>query len=1025
MDTSVAAKSGARFVPESVLGRRTFGVEAGGGVRGLAAGLRYVALSGGAVETASSFLPSRSAAGDEGHAVVLPDRLHGGFAFFGGHTVFRASTWLGEAAPALDSPTDVTRIDVGLDRLYIGSGSGSGSSALAAVDPLTFAPTSMGRLPDAPSSIGYAAFDGWHAAAIADLRGLVMTRDAGASWQTIAVPLVPSEVQASESGFVVFGRSAAGAEGALDVDLDGHVTPASSVAEAKARVPGALASTDAAQILATLASVGPFGARPLAAAIEDGWPLADGSALVLRSGRFARIGLERGDILETFPAAVAEGARCHPLGLGGDALGFVCGLENADTWLYTFDGARRSLRPFGHFSGPRAVLAPGNGRVAVHGSCDERAPHAADVYCLSASRLGEWRELRLEGALDGERVVPLGRGGIAVLSPAHGDLARMRLTVRGASGSGAPVSMPLRVHADEAPASAPVAAGVASLLKNGVWLDEVRETAPGVLAAWVDGHGSMLGLSITLDGDATHGDWVRDLANPFVSGRFGLGMSAARRGYQTVDGGQHWTALETPAPLVAPGTVEHRACGPVGCSALGWLRVGWGERRDAPPVPEDPRVPSLASAASLAHPRTATPSLSCRQVGAARRERATTTPKAPAFAMTGALVGTTKTAALEDWWPYFGLAAPRAAPGSHGASFEVRGALGREPAGRVYLWGSQAPVDDATLAALPPELAPHFAVRWTWPFGGAADARASAPGPAPATLATMIDPAAGAGAGGSLALLAGQGPDDALLVRGSGGTSDVFELVAGRPPLAWRAESLAGTPATPPGLPTILAAVEVSGHWYFASSSAPGEPGPARTFLWKVEHGVARRLATVPRYVGEGRRPELRLARRDDGRAIGLLVGNDPRQPGEADHAIWVLPLDLATGGLGEPESLGALDLTQDTALTPCAADTRLPGWVVDLELGSRPKLLAKPEPVVVSSAVARLHLSGATLSGTGSTSGPAGVCLERMGGALSELGQLAPMISTTSASGEVSPPFVLSVVSSTQRTSLLCQRLR
>ena len=378
----------------------------------------------------------------------------------------------------------------------------------------------------------------------------------------------------------------------------------------------------------------------------------------------------------------------------------------------------------------------------------------------------------------------------------------------------------------------------------------------------------------------------------------------------------------------------------------------------------------------------------------------------------------TTTTALEDWSSYFGIAPPRAASGSHGGSFEVRSALGREPAGRVYVWGSQAAGDDDAFTALPPELAPHFAVRWTWPLGGAADARSSAIGPAPAALATMIDPSVRAGAGGSLVLLAGQGPDDALLVRASGGASEVFELVAGRPPLAWRTESLA--PATPaPPLPTILAAVEVSGSWYFASSSAPGDPGPPHTSLWKVEHGVARTLATVPRFVGDGRHPELHLARRDDGRALALLVGNDPRQAGDVDHAAWVLPLDVATGVLGEPESLGALDLSQEAALVPCGADARLPGWIVDVDLGSRPKILAKAEPVVLSSPVARLHVS------SGAPAGAASVCLERLSATSSELVDARSIIQVTSVGIDDSPPILLSVVSADQRTSLSCHTSR
>ncbi len=374
MAASVAAKRGARFVPESVVGRPAFGIEPGGGIRGLAAGLRYVALPGGAVETAGSFLPSRGASNDE-KAALLPDRLHGGFVFLGGRTVFRAETWLGDARAVLDAPTDVTQVTAGLDRLYIGYG----RSEVGAVDPLTFAPVPFGRMPDAPSFVGYAAFDGWHAAAIADLRGLVLTRDAGASWQTVAVPLVPAEVHASEDGFVVRGRDAAGTERAVEVDVDGHVTPAVSP-------PPDAPSVISARMLADLAGTGPFGARPLVAAVEDGWPLEDGSALVLRGGLFARIGLERGEVLETFPATVAagaplgEGARCHPLDLGPDepalgsgpdepALGSgpeetasAASWASSAAWRGPTPGSTPSTPRTG--SSPRLDISPGRGRCS-------------------------------------------------------------------------------------------------------------------------------------------------------------------------------------------------------------------------------------------------------------------------------------------------------------------------------------------------------------------------------------------------------------------------------------------------------------------------------------------------------------------------------------------------------------------------------------------------------------------------------------------------------------------------------------
>ncbi len=119
--------------------------------------------------------------------------------------------------------------------------------------------------------------------------------------------------------------------------------------------------------------------------------------------------------------------------------------------------------------------------------------------------------------------------------------------------------------------------------------------------------------------------------------------------------------------------------------------------------------------------------------------------------------------------------------------------LGGQIAAKVYVWGPPTPVDalDAANAlALPPELQPRFVVRWISPFGGAAEARSSAIAPAPASIGALTDPSARGGFAGNFTLVTGEGPDEALLVRSSAGITEVFELVAGRPPLAWRTESL-------------------------------------------------------------------------------------------------------------------------------------------------------------------------------------------------------------------------------------------
>ena len=179
LDPTVA---GARFVPIDVLRGVPFGAEPGGGVRSIAAGVRVVALPGG-VLTAAERLP-----GTRWEVVALPDRLGGGFLFEIEHrSIWRADRWLGPARAIYTSAPGATisAIVPGLDRVYLRA------RGWRAIDGATGEARPLGPWPASPAIGGYAAADGWRALAIADLRGLVATSDAGATWRTIALPIDP------------------------------------------------------------------------------------------------------------------------------------------------------------------------------------------------------------------------------------------------------------------------------------------------------------------------------------------------------------------------------------------------------------------------------------------------------------------------------------------------------------------------------------------------------------------------------------------------------------------------------------------------------------------------------------------------------------------------------------------------------------------------------------------------------------------------------------------------------------------
>jgi hypothetical protein len=122
----------------------------------------------------------------------------------------------------------------------------------------------------------------------------------------------------------------------------------------------------------------------------------------------------------------------------------------------------------------------------------------------------------------------------------------------------------------------------------------------------------------------------------------------------------------------------------------------------------------------------------------------------------------------------------------------------------------------------------------------------------------------------------------------------------------------------------------VAGRW-FVSSPAVVVGSVLTTIVWQIEGGVARELARIPRAMIETGPSAARakLARRSDGRGLGFVVEGQPTVE-RASAVRWVLPIDLETGTLGEPESLGYIDLAGRT-LDACADD--VVGGVLDASL--------------------------------------------------------------------------------------------
>jgi hypothetical protein len=721
---------GPTLVPVSLEVERTYGVEPGGGVRAIASGVRLVNLPQGGVRAAAQKLPQMPQ-----DVVVVPRRMGGGVFYLLGNTVWRSDGWLDAARPAFQASVGVKGIFAGLDRVYVRLQNG----AHAALEPATGRPTDLGAWPGSSFVGPYAAADGWRAAAIIDLRGAVATSDAGASWRALALPAEPREVRVHDGALLVAGLER-GKMQWFEVQSEGgfvRVDPP----------PPSEGEGDRSSALQRR-----LGQRPLAAAVEDGWPLADGSLIVARDGALARLRRD-GTLLELVEDAFPmRPARCHPVRFGQapGAIAFVCGEPAGKTVVYALEGAR--LRSVVALDRPRKVSASGNGWLVVEGGCDADAPpddprEPTRQVCVIAPD-GTLRPISLaikscvrkeggacvEYARD-QHVIALANGGLAILAPPNAAdpsyIGTAQLIVRPPDGGGPPIARPIRVAQTDQTTTA-----VVRTLRHGMWTAGFEERRPGVLGGWIELGGSLLGVELRVDdGTLVHGALLREAAAMVASSRWGIAWGGSRRGFQTTNGGMTWDPVDLPDPIGQPRAATTRACGPVGCMVAGWLRVGWGKGDDtdvgtAPAMltPSAVRPPSLAldcDVAGEAHGAERLRRASGRR--ALPRRRSMATPVAALHARLATALRRPRTEAGRG-----GSRAtapkrktPRATPASSAAS--------TPGAPREGEW----------------EPTSKWLVRWLWPYGGGGEVRSTPPSSVPRVVADASGFTASAMLGGT------------------------------------------------------------------------------------------------------------------------------------------------------------------------------------------------------------------------------------------------------------------------------------
>jgi hypothetical protein len=904
----------------------------------IAAGLRIVDHPDGSIERARDVL-----SGTNPRAVELPTRLGGGFLIFSGSgttsLLWRTKGWLDRLQPLAEVRGQVVDIIPGFDRLYARLENGD----FKALDPQSGQQLPLDPLPRA-TRIGLMAYaDAWRAVAVVDYRGALATFDAGASWRSVPLPgRGVSDLWLRDGEFVLQSQRE---RWLLDAtgELSAEETPAESP-----RLPSVVREASSRRADVAALSDGTVGTRrPLVAAVQDGWPAADGeSAILARAGSLFRVELSRGAIVEWRADAFRpDDASCHAVSLG-ETFGFVCASQTGATAVYSFEppfGVREVMR----FDIPREVVASGNGALVVRGSC------ARDAKSTDASTFCYWwwwgqeRELQYIPTRRGRgeaRPVALRDGRAALVVAPDETSAATLLLSRG--GDWAP-AVPLHASNDDA------------LLRGASWLDGLEEREPGVVSGWALSGRELHGVRVRLDGTIEVGRKGARVEQTTVAGRFALDWGAAGRGAETVDGGLTWKPVDFAASDQLQPTPA--GCGPVGCTRQGWMRVGWGSGTEPDLVPAPPPKPSRvvlvpARGVSLRCELTGEMSslVSSRRAGEASGGASGAAPPpplnpfplvflpSPVGARMPPLSAGPKPAnpstPFSAWTPFHGSQPPPLRSGDIGLESGTDTTVTMH--GRIYAWGPRSPewARSAQVQARFDDRFELFGVRSTTPttsFWADDERAADALGLVSAhtvNWGALLDPT------GQAALLYAQ--------QGSG-RADLYGAAQGEALSEWR--SADGSP-----LPVPTSVVRLGPTWFFLAPA--NTAGAAALLVYRVDGGVARRLARLPRTAVPGGEYAPKLTRRTGAEgALGVLVQGAPGF-GQVIRDWYVMPLDPASGELGEPVRLLGSDL-EGRVPARCASD--VDAWFVNTELSLSPAIQVVGPPLATLSAIElRLGLS-------------------------------------------------------------------
>jgi hypothetical protein len=914
-----------------------------GSLRLVERGLRLVQHPDGRIVRAEQILPSDGVIS----VLHLPARLGGGNLFSvtseSATRLYRATEWTSTLVPLVRLPFGAAQLVAGFDRLYAVS---TRTRAAVGVDVTTGAVMNPGPLP-LTAAYGPMAFsDGWLGAVEVDVRGVLVTFDAGASFHPLRGPTATPGVY-EQGGRVVLGTARGGYALEPSGELERIDGPSESAVfgDLGRGFEGLLPEQDDTPMDEPVVPLeaSQLGARPLEVAVLRGYPDTAETAVVVASGTLARVGLRDGRIVASAPHAAPPGATCLSVRLFS-GIGFVCGDDLGPTRIFSY----RPPLAIGlvlELPEPRTVSPSGSGAIAIHGGCPGGAGPRADTYCIVSASAGQ-REIQLNGEVGVERVVALADGRAVVLVPPRpGKTGTLTVVSSSASGGSGGTAAPRSLSLAAIPPS------IRELVEHGLWQDGLVEIAPGSLSGWVVGGTAFVGVRVGLDGKVTAGTVRTDLPRASFSGAVALVTDSHGGGYESTDGGATWSEMTLPVTtdVIADAPPDReRGCSPVGCGLGSWLRVGWGKSTAESDLAlaVDPPKPKPDPIAYV------TWSLSCAPTGETEgpadiaRASAQTAPRTPARRPAvppsrGDLPTDLESSA---WRTFLGAPGPERAPGDLAFDF---GTEDQTVQLRGYAWGGRGAAWDRAGSWLV-RVANRFSVRhsvWSTavsrsPWADARDA-AEAFGSEPShrisnEWSAMLDPVEEGGV---------------LFVR-TGTTTELSVLERGRATVTVRnTDDLI--------VDHIKSAVKVSGKWYMGTTSGP------RSFqILGIDGGSLSLLASYPR---QGDDPSATVVRTARGDALGIwVVAHGQKGTGSGGDAWFVHPIDPATGEAGAPLVVPHDALSH--APRPCEPDES--GWVLVHEVSPS---VAKLDFVNATETPAVTHLEARLVAG------PGGLCIDSL----------------------------------------------